>query len=91
MNVIYKYPLSVAGEQLLDMPKGANILTVAMQRGAVYIWAIVDPEAAKEQRTIAVIGAGHPLGDLARLDYIGSVQADYGQLILHVFERLGAT
>ena len=90
MNVIYKYPLMTADEQRVDMPRGAHILSVDVQRGVYCLWALVDPQAEKEQRTFAIIGTGHPIADAARLDYIGSAQLGEA-LIFHVFEKLGAT
>lgn len=90
MKVIYKYPLVVAGEQQVEMPKGAQLLTVQVQREVFCVWAIVDTDAEKEQRTISIIGTGHPLADAASLDYLGSAQLS-DALIFHVFEKLGAT
>ena len=90
MSVIYKYPLAAMDEQKVAMPRGAHILCIDVQRGVYCLWALVDPEAEKEQRTFSIVGTGHQIADAARLDYIGSAQLG-DALIFHVFEKLGAT
>ncbi len=61
MKTIWKYPLAL-GENLLDMPRGAELLAVQMQGGAPMLWALVDVgSAGREQRRLRVVGTGHTL------------------------------
>lgn len=96
-HTVYRYPLKVVDEQIISMPRGAEILTVAKREGsrvmlgvgsheAVEMWALVDPDEPTEDRRIRVAGTGHPLPDVDTLQFHGSVQLAGGQLVFHVFE-----
>lgn len=82
---IYKYPLETTDEQKIEMPKGANILTVQVQNGTPCLWALVNPENRPEQRIISIFGTGNPIKP-ANIVYIGTYQLMEGKLVLHVFE-----
>lgn len=83
---VYKYPIPRAGVMRLPIPKGAEILTVQVQRGAMCLWARVDDnQGADEFRKIAVVGTGHPVPKDGR--YIATVQ--FGDLVFHIFEQVG--
>lgn len=87
---IWKFPLVIDGEQVVEMPIGAEILTVQMQHGFPFMWALVDPEAGRESRTIRIIGTGHHFGppvESLALRYISTIQTDSGLLVWHVFEK----
>lgn len=85
---IFKYELSVDGTNI-SMPVGAEILTVQSQNRTLCLWALVDPEAAKEIRYFEVFGTGHPIGYDAGVsrEYIATVQD--GGFVWHVFEYTG--
>lgn len=88
MKKIYKYPLIIEGEQLIDVPLGAQLLTAQVQHEVVCIWAIIDSnEEQRESRTIDIFGTGHPMS-MATRKYLGTVQLCEGSLVFHVFERL---
>jgi hypothetical protein len=60
---------------LVEMPKGAEILSVQFQNGAFVAWAFVDPLAVKITRLFRVVGTGQAIGFLWRSHkYIQSVQ-----------------
>jgi hypothetical protein len=61
MKTIWKYPLHLIDKQTVNMPKGAEILTVQIQNGTITMWALVDPESVKIKRTIEIFGTGHPI------------------------------
>lgn len=88
MNAIWKFPLEIEGEQVLQMPLGSEILCAQVQEGRLCLWAIVDSEMPRERRTIVIVGTGHPMGEPADYDYIGTAQMNGGALVWHVFERL---
>jgi hypothetical protein len=61
MLTVHKFPFEVAERIAFEMPRGAEIIHVAMQGQAPCIWAIVDPAAPKELRRFRVLGTGHPI------------------------------
>ena len=92
MEVIRKYGLPIFDRQTVTMPKDANILSVQDQAGGLQLWAIVNPDAEREQRLIEIVGTGNPMQDvtkegLARL-HLATVQTNGGLLVWHVFELL---
>jgi len=87
MKTIWKFPIELADRQNLLMPEGAEILSAQMQGQFLCLWALVNPEARKTVRTIAVNGTGHPIDDAERR-YIGTTQMNGGTFIWHVFEEL---
>lgn len=40
---IYKYPLPVSGETVIEMPEGAVVLCAQNQHDTLQVWALVDP------------------------------------------------
>ncbi len=85
MKSVWKFPLEVDCVQSIAMPFDAEILCVQAQYGRLVLWAIVEPDSAKEQRRIVVAGTGQELPNF-KGRYIGTVQMMEGQLIWHVFE-----
>jgi hypothetical protein len=79
---IWKYKV----ENIIEMPKGAEILTVQIQNGQMFnacIWAKVNPENELEKRQFVVIGTGHSFDD-TNCEYIGTYQD--GPFVWHLFE-----
>lgn len=87
---IWKYELQTTGSQAIEMPIGAEILTVQTQNDIPCLWALVHPKESKEMRFIDVYGTGHnvPFGMQEIKKYIGTYQLHGGTLVFHVFERL---
>ncbi|HUV52905.1 MAG TPA: hypothetical protein VMW64_07505 [Dehalococcoidia bacterium] len=92
MKAIWKYPLEMIDKQTLELPEGAQILSVANQRETLCIWALVDPSpyARKEKRTIIIKGTGHPMDsdELNGTKLIGVALLHDGFMVCHVFEKL---
>jgi hypothetical protein len=88
MNEVWKFTLeSHLNPQQVDMPKGAQIVNVAMQGDYLRIWAIVDPEAPLEPRKLYVFGTGFPIPKLTTdLKYRGTAVGSW--LVWHVFEEV---
>ena len=88
---IFKYEVEIKENCKIDLPKGAEILTVQAQRERCYIWAMVDPNEKKtEQRTFETFGTGQNIS-CTRHDkrkHIGTYQLSGGALVFHLFERL---
>lgn len=81
---IWKFPLAVTDHQVVMMPEGARILTVQMQQGTPFIWALVDEAARLENRTVRTVGTGHQI-ETEIGDYIGTYQLNHVLLVFHVF------
>ena len=92
VEVIWKFSLQITDRQTVTMPVGANILSVQDQAGGLQLWAIVNPDAEREQRVIEIIGTGNPMVDIEKEDlarfHIATVQVRGGALVWHVFELL---
>ncbi len=86
-KVIWKFDLEAKPEQQIEMPIGAEILSMQMQGDQARLWALVEPEAKKETRTFEVIGTGQLIPDEDRI-FIGTYQVFNGDLVFHVFEKL---
>jgi len=81
MITIYKYELK---EGPFGMPKGSEILTIQMQNGLPYIWALVDTDAELDFTCLVVIGTGQEMPEKFNYKYISTFQN--GQFVWHVFE-----
>lgn len=86
MRTIYKFPLRVDDSQVVSMPKDAAVLCVQAQNDSPCLWALVDDEAQREDRTILIRGTGHNSKGLTRGAYLGTFQLYGGTLVFHVFE-----
>lgn len=88
MNTIWKYQLDVCDDQLLQLPIGAEILTVQVQQESVQMWVCVNPDMTLKTRHIRIHGTGHDVPNHDKLKYISTFQLHNGNLVFHVFEVL---
>lgn len=91
-QTIYKYPISPTLNVTIDLPVGAEILTVQTIDNSPYIWALVDPNAEIETRFFEVFATGEEiLSDMGTTRrYIGTFQIQYAiTLMFHLFENTG--
>lgn len=94
---IWKFPLEITDEQTVELPAGARLLTVQMQkqygdrRETPCLWAIVDPEAPRVRLRFRIVGTGNPFPDAEDCSYLSTFQLEDGALVFHVFvnEREG--
>jgi hypothetical protein len=89
-RIVYKYQLELPyGQHRIYMPEGAVILSVQVQDDKPCIWALVDPEAALEIKTIELITTGLTIHDadkyLEEFKYIGTCQLSTGNFVVHLF------
>ena len=85
MKTVFKYEL--ASE--IEMPEGAEILSLHSQRDMAYIWALVNPEARMIKRHFLILGTGHPVpqdGELRKEKFVGTILVQHGSLVFHVWE-----
>ena len=84
---VYKYVLEVTEQQTIEIPEGAQILSVQVQKGIPCIWALVDPNMKLTKRIYKTYGTGHPMQNLTETDkFIGTYQVANGSGVFHVFE-----
>lgn len=82
---VFKYPLTHSINNI-DLPDGAQVLTVQMQGNEVMMWALVDPNALPKRREFQVVETGQKFtfDDRTPPVYIETVQM--GVMVWHVFE-----
>jgi hypothetical protein len=99
MNTIWKFPLEITDEQVIQLPAGAELLTVTALWVPVPVkgvpgerpclWALVDDECEPTPREIRIYGTGHAIKvDLSKYKYVGTFQVLNGSFVGHVFEKL---
>lgn len=87
MKTIWKFPLS-PDKLTIEMPRGAKVLSVAVQDEVICVWALVDTEAALVKRRFYVLGTGHDASAVTSQIvclHVGIVLMDGGSLVFHVF------
>jgi len=90
MDTIYKYELQITSAQNIEMPIGAQILSVGDQENRVFVWALIDDEADNEKRHFELITTGSIIEpvDVGKRAFIGTFQFSNVGFVGHVFERL---
>lgn len=83
MRTIWKFPLAITEHQWISMPEGAEPIVVAMQDGALCLWAIVRDDAPREQRAFRVVVTGGPAPWILKTQHIGTVIDD--GFVWHIF------
>lgn len=83
---IYKYPIQLDSVTTLELPKGAEVLHVDIQRDQICLWAEVpiDCLLPLRDRSFLVLGTGMdvPVG----ATHVGSALLAGGSLVWHVYE-----
>lgn len=83
MKKIWKFQLQVTDTQIVEMPVGAEILSLQVQHSVPCIWALVDDHVGREKVTFTAYGTGHDV--YHRSGYVGTYQLHTGTLVFHVF------
>lgn len=87
MYRVFKYTIPTEDYFVLDLPKGAKILTVQEQHGELQMWALVKEGVLRETRKFRFTGTGHPIKEIPEeLNYINTIQLAGGSFIGHLFE-----
>lgn len=86
MKAIWKFDLEILESQEVRMPEGARVLSVENQMERLVLYALVDTQAPKMERTVHIRGTGHPIAPrLIQAEFIGTVKMVDGALMWHVF------
>lgn len=82
---IFKYPIVPRDEFTIEMPQGAQPLSVDTQGGQPQLWCLVDPGAPMELRRFFVRGTGHDAAGMQNHRFLGTFQLQGGALVFHCF------
>lgn len=82
---IYEYAVSITDEFTINIPDGANILSVGVQHEDPRLWAMVDPSRASVPHRFRLVGTGHPVNPDDSWRFIGTFQLHGGALVSHLF------
>ena len=85
---IYKYEISPDNIVTLNLPFGAELLSVQNQNEHVCLWALVNPKNTVVKRYFKVFSTGESINLDVNYDYIGTFQLQNGSLVFHLFEIL---
>ena len=92
MKSIYKYPLTLDGIQVLEIPLSpmnevlSNLIAAGIDpSGSLVVWCRIDTDAPTRRVAIQVCGTGLVIPDGKLGDWLASVQD--GQFVWHVFAR----
>jgi hypothetical protein len=86
MRTIWKFPVPLVDEPVIEMPKGAKALRVDVQHGEPYLWALVEDDAPKMEYYFRLVGTGRPANGLQVSNYIDTFQVAGGDLVFHLFK-----
>lgn len=82
MKQVWKFEI-YTDENPVQMPEGAEILSVSFQEQNLMMWALVDTEAKLVDRHIIARGTGHNIR-ADNISFIGTAFLD--DMVFHVFE-----
>ena len=84
---IYKYPIPVADEPIIAIPRGARILSVDVQHGVPCLWVLVDRFAPEVPHRFRLAGTGHEVDfEWRDAPFVGTVLLAGGALVFHLFD-----
>ncbi|MBV9690696.1 MAG: hypothetical protein JO202_13420 [Ktedonobacteraceae bacterium] len=90
-RVIHQYAFLPNG--VLELPKGARILTVTVEDGLPFVWALVDPTAGLELRRFHSFSTGECF-DAEGLEYLATIHLSGGAegsiTVVHLFEDVAS-
>lgn len=85
---IWKFPLKVVDEQIVETEYPGEALSVQIQSGTPCLWALVDPHSSmgKVKLRVRTFGTGNPIDTAAGIgQFVGTYQLEGGSLVFHVF------
>lgn len=84
---VLKYQVPLKESFSVNLPEGAEVLTVQAQHEVPQMWARVDDTKPSRERRFMLTGTGHDIKGPGR--YVETVQLAGGSLVLHLFEVEG--
>lgn len=87
MKTIHKYHVQAVDKPVVNMPRGARVLSFHSQNDQPYIWALVDPDEPTQPRRFYLVGTGNPFEyNPASLRFIGTALFMGDTQVFHLFE-----
>lgn len=90
-RAVYKYsvqPTASAQDPIqMNLPLGAEVLSVGQQGDEVFIWAAVDPMYPTESHTFYLIPTGGNIPNGKALTFVGTVHLYAGRIVAHLFKE----
>ncbi len=88
MEAVWKYELTNASCQEIQMPEYAEVLTIQLLNNTPSMWVRVDPENKLVTHSFLVVWTGEKFdGIRSNYQYIGTYQSK-NHLVYHVFKIL---
>lgn len=89
MKTVWKYEIHPDDDMIaIEMPVGAEVLSVQIQRGQPVLWALVDTDAIHRMHYFHIARTGyfitHPVER-----HLGTFQLDGGAPVFHLFQLPG--
>jgi hypothetical protein len=94
MKTVWKYSIELRDVIVLELPKGAEVLSVQEQFDHPEMWVMVDTLADKEKRYFECYGTGHEMRILTpgyTRKLINTFQMSGGNYVFHFFELIKQT
>ena len=88
MYTIHKFPLQIRPIQIIEVPQGAEFLSVHNQDELIAVWFRCDPSKPTEYRTMLIIMTGSAAPPPEQSRFIGTVLLDHGTFVAHIFEGM---
>jgi hypothetical protein len=83
-KTIWKFPLSLVDQQVIELRQGAHVLSVGLDsQSDLCLWAHLDPHEGPLTAKVRIVGTGRPAEGLERYRFLGSVLQ--GSFVWHVF------
>ncbi len=89
MKTVHKYllpPCTLGEGSNVNMPEGAQILTVSIKDRSAFIWALVETDNPVDIRFFRVYATGQEIAKQETIKYIGTLFPHDGVYTYHVFE-----
>ena len=86
MKTVWKYTVPTDGTFGMNMPAGAEVLSVHVQNGVVNMWVEVDPDVGSILKRFRVCGTGHDMPADEPRRFVGSYLLHGATEVYHLFE-----
>lgn len=91
MRKIWKFPLKILDEQVVEMPKFSKILSVQEKDDGFFVWAEFDEahQNVPELRTFWIRGTGIAFDPKPFERFLFTIVEKYSPLVWHVYDNFG--
>ena len=94
MRRIHRYPLAIDDVQTIRIPGLARFLSVDGSRGAIELWALIDPALPEREHEVRIVGTGNPFPDeigSGGFEHLGHAITHNGAFVWHVWANPNPT